>query len=394
MDISWLTQEAHNLHNVFVSVFYTLISTLLLLGIVLEYFKFPLGLMPSFAVLVGRAFIAVMLLISYNEIANNLGAVADSLAQDLGSFDNLDLVLQKMGEKVDNYSVDWLNARSWIVTALSILTYTLLFYSVIIAEVAHIFTWTLLYVFAPILIALFVLPATASATKALFRSLVEVACWKIVWATLASLLWASVLIEMNSINTLDFIKMICINLILGGSLLATPLVVHALGTAGLAGFTRNFTGIATAAGFLTPMKIYRDMKRFAGSSTNAYRVGGNLLRGAANAGIQAGLFARNPVRNTTELAASAKKSSSRSLKTANWILSGKNKGGNKGTQDIFSSSTVTSEPITPGRSIMLGGNASKTNGRTSWQRLNDLKRRKEKAHVQPNKRKIIQQEKK
>ncbi|MCX6117353.1 MAG: hypothetical protein NT027_07425 [Proteobacteria bacterium] len=259
-NISWLTTEAQRLHGYFSTVFYMLVATFLLLGVLMEYFKFPLGQLPSFAVLVGRAGIAILLLIAYPEIANTVSSLTDSLATGVGGFDNLDGVLQKMGDKIDGYSSDWLSARSLIMTVLSILTYTFLFYSVIIAEAAHVFTWTLLYVFSPILIAFYVLPSTAPATASLFRSMIEVCFWKIVWCVLAALLWASVLIDINSTGTLDFVKMICINLMLGGSLIATPWVVHALASTGLTGFTRNFSGVVTAAGFMTPLKAVQIIK--------------------------------------------------------------------------------------------------------------------------------------
>lgn len=270
VNITWLTNEAHKLHAYFGSLFYLLITAFLLIGVFVEYFRFPLGQVPAFGVLVGRAAIAIFLLSTYSEVANTLGSLADSVSHGIGGFDSLDSVLKKMGEKVDGYSTDWLSARSLIMTVLSILTYTFLFYSVVIAEAAHIFTWTLLYVCSPVLIAFFVVPATSGVTSALYRSLIEVCFWKILWCIVAALLWASVLVDLSSATTLDFVKMVCINLMLGGSLLATPWLVHALGTSGLAGFTRNFSGVATAAGFLTPFKAVSKIRGAGNKVHNTY----------------------------------------------------------------------------------------------------------------------------
>jgi hypothetical protein len=335
LNITWLTEEAKHLHAYFVSIFYGLITVFLLIGVVAEYFKLPLGAMPSPGVLVGRALIAVILLVSYNEIANALASIADAIAQDLGNLDKLDGVLKKMSERIDNHSVEWLNAKSMVVTILSILTYTFLFYSVIIAEVAHVFTWTLLFVFAPLLIALFVLPATASATKALYRSLVEVAFWKITWSAIAALLWASVLIDMETGNTLDFMKMICINLILGGSLLATPFIVHALGNAGLSGFTRDFSGIATAAGFMTPSRAVHGFKNYSGKAQNIYRGGTHLARQSTSIGAQAALFAKNPVMNTGAIFANVKKDAANQFqKSRRVIFDPKNTTGDAPNQNV------------------------------------------------------------
>jgi hypothetical protein len=72
---------------------------------------------------------------------------------------------------------------------LSFLTFFILYFSIHIADSFYIYVWVMLYVFSPLLIALYVLPVTASATSGLFRSLIEVASWKIVWSVIATLLW-------------------------------------------------------------------------------------------------------------------------------------------------------------------------------------------------------------
>ncbi len=46
-DLSWLANEAHQIHAIFTSVFYGLISLLLVVGVLLEYFKLPVGGMTS-----------------------------------------------------------------------------------------------------------------------------------------------------------------------------------------------------------------------------------------------------------------------------------------------------------------------------------------------------------
>ncbi|MBP9709151.1 MAG: hypothetical protein KBD78_16060 [Oligoflexales bacterium] len=272
-DLNWITAEAQQLHGTFQSVFYVLVATLLVLGIILEYFRLPLGGMPATGILVGRALVAIILLVSYREVVNTLSLLSEELTKQLGSLDTLSDVLQKFGDKVDKFQMDWLSARSLFITGLSILTYVFLLFSVIVSEAAHAFTLMLLYVFSPLLIALFVLPQTSGATKGLYRTLIEVSCWKVVWAVLANLLWASVLVEVQQSQNIDFVKMVCINLMLGSSLLATPWIVHALATAGLSGFTRSFSGIPTIAGLLTAAKVANIAKSASQKVAYGYRTG-------------------------------------------------------------------------------------------------------------------------
>lgn len=282
-DLTWLVSEAQKINHYFSSIFYVLITVFLLLGIIVEYFKLPLGGAGSIPRLVGRVFISAILLSTYGEISNVVTGLSDEVASNLGNLSSFEGVLVEMGKKIEGYSPDWLSARSLVVTGLSFLTYTFLFYSVVIAEVAHLFSLTLLFVFSPLLICLFVFPSTSGATKALYRSLIEVCFWKITWAVLASLLWSSVLVEVSySTSTLSFIKLICINLMLGASLLATPWVVHSLSGSGVSALTRSFGTVATAFGAVGPARAFREAKKVAtpvkrmAKATKRY--GSNALR--------------------------------------------------------------------------------------------------------------------
>ena len=62
VDVSWLSEQAKQIHSTFEALFYVFLTTLLLLGIFMEYFKWPLGGTPSFSALIGRALIAIILL--------------------------------------------------------------------------------------------------------------------------------------------------------------------------------------------------------------------------------------------------------------------------------------------------------------------------------------------
>ena len=108
-DLNWMTTEVQRLNGTFHGVFYTLVALFISIGIVLEYFRLPLGGIPSAGVLVGRALVAVVLLLSYRDVANTLGQVSDELAAQIGNLGSrgreemanaradLDLRLQELG---------------------------------------------------------------------------------------------------------------------------------------------------------------------------------------------------------------------------------------------------------------------------------------------------------
>jgi Na+-translocating ferredoxin:NAD+ oxidoreductase RnfA subunit len=111
----------------------------------------------------------------------------------------------------------------------------------------------LLYVFSPLLIALFILPATASATRALYQSLFEVCAWKVVWSVLATLLWSAALSQINKpTSDINFLTVIAFNLILAVSVLFTPMVVHALAGKGITAMASSMMGMAAGASVLSP----------------------------------------------------------------------------------------------------------------------------------------------
>jgi hypothetical protein len=254
-DIAWLATEAKKIHEIFSGYFYLVVTVLMLLGIAIEYFKWPIGGVPNFGIIVGRALIAALLLHAYPEITNTIADVTDAMAAKLGDLNNFKLILDKMGDKVGELSWSWVSFKETIMLLLSFLTFFILYFSIHIADSFYIYVWVMLYVFSPLLIALYVLPVTASATSALFRSLIEVACWKIVWSVIATLLWSSALSQINQDGAqISFLTAIGFNIILAGSLLLTPFVVHALAGSGLSTMGKDLSSLAIGGMTISPSR--------------------------------------------------------------------------------------------------------------------------------------------
>ena len=182
MDMNWLATEAKTLHDVIASIFYVFVLTFLSIAIVMEYFKLPLGGTPQFVTLIGRVFIAAMLFVATPEIMNGLATFTDAVTQDLGGFIQFQHVLSRMGDKVGELSWSWVSVKDSILLLISFLTFFILYLVVYFADAMFMFVWLLLYIMSPVLISLFILPVTAGATSKLYRSMVEVCCWKILWS--------------------------------------------------------------------------------------------------------------------------------------------------------------------------------------------------------------------
>jgi|GEM_PF-633310 len=255
-DFSWLSAEAKNIHLIFQNLFYTFVTLLLVIGICLEYFKFSVGQLPSMLNLLGRCLVAAIMLVTFPEILNFIADVVDSVTAQIGDMNEFKLVLAKMGDKLDELSWSWTSVKKMTIVAISFVAYFALYVSVYISDAIYLYAWTLLYIFSPILIALYVLPQTAGATRGLFSSILHVASWKVIWSVLATLLWSAALIDIEKLGaTTNFLTIILFNLMLAGSLILTPLISRALFSGGFAESAGKLSGVAIGAGTFAAGKV-------------------------------------------------------------------------------------------------------------------------------------------
>ena len=123
MDLSFVSNQAREIHDLFSGFFYMLVFSLLLLGIVIEYFKWPLGNMPSFTSLIGRAFVAAILLNAYPEISNTVADISDAVASKLGDFNQFKLILSSMSDKMTTLTWSWLSVKESVIMIISFVTF-------------------------------------------------------------------------------------------------------------------------------------------------------------------------------------------------------------------------------------------------------------------------------
>lgn len=269
--LNWITQEVQSIHDWFQTVFFLLVTVFLLLGVFIEYFKFPLGGTPSFGPMVGRVLIAAILLYSYPQIHNLMADIADGLSQKLGDTTGLKLALSKMADKLDQISWSWVSLRQNVIIFVSYLCFLILYFSVHVAESLYLYTLVMLYLFSPILIALFVLPQTAGATGALFRSLIEASMWKPVWCCIATVLWSTGISDIQAEgSSVSFLSAVCFCLIAAGSLVLAPKVIHGLAGAGMSAMAGSLSNLGIDGVLsLTPLKAASMGNNIAGRTVNA-----------------------------------------------------------------------------------------------------------------------------
>lgn len=117
-----------------------MILTGLTIGIVTEYFKIPLGGLPQFNQLVGRVFIAALLLVATPEIMNMLASATDSVAKEIGQLNEFKLVLERMGDRLEHLTFSWVRVKDAILLIISFLTFFLLYVTVYLVTGAKLST--------------------------------------------------------------------------------------------------------------------------------------------------------------------------------------------------------------------------------------------------------------
>jgi len=258
MDISWISSEAKTIHAFFVSIFYLVATILLLIGVLIEFFKAPIGGVPAFSQLIGRALVAAILLVAYPEISNTVSAIADSMAERLGGVNNYHHVLASAGDAIKQHSWSWTSIGDTLLSIVSYAAYLILYITIFFFDAAIVYCLVLLYIFSPLLIVFYILPQTASLTGGLFRTLFEVATWKIVWCVLGTLLWSTALNNFKNSGQGNFITLLALTLMLAFSLLLTPIVVKSLisGTiSDMASKTAGLAAVGLSAGFASPAAL-------------------------------------------------------------------------------------------------------------------------------------------
>lgn len=234
MDLSWLATEAKALHGVFEGMFFSLSLSLLLIGIVLELFKIPMGGTPEMSQLLSRVLIAAILMAAVPDVMNILADLSDGMTEKLGAFNDFQHVKGRLKEQLSALSFSWVSVKDAVLLVISLLSYVVLLVGLHMADAIFVYAWLLLYVFSPILTACFILPATSGATKMLFKSLIEVTVWKCLWAVMGALVWSMAASEVNDPKyQMNFMTVIILNLLLFFSLWKVPSLTSAFMQSGI-----------------------------------------------------------------------------------------------------------------------------------------------------------------
>ncbi|MBY0316104.1 MAG: hypothetical protein K2Q26_11325 [Bdellovibrionales bacterium] len=198
-----------------------------------------------------------MLLAAFPEIAKAIIGVADGIAARIDDKSNLDAVLKMAKEKADTYSMSdtsiLLGFNDLIISVLVFLSFLILYIARYITIAMYHFYWLFYMVSAPLLLLFNLFPNTSNVTANLFKGMIEVACWKIVWAILGAMLLSLSFGQMYAQEG-GYLIIVVMNFVIAIAMLATPLLVKSLSAQGATAMSGGFGQAAVRAMAAVPTK--------------------------------------------------------------------------------------------------------------------------------------------
>ena len=246
-----------SLHQEFVKIYYLVLPVFFSLSLLVAWARNPAG-GADFLDTVKRAVIATLLLTAFQDISQGILFVADGIADKIDNMNGLNEIMKMAAEKAQSYphsSVRMLlQFDDFIISLLSFGSYLILYFARYITVAMYYFFWIFLSISAPLLLLFHMFPSTSQITSNLFRSMCEVASWKICWAILSAMLTA---LSFGNIYQTDgsYITLIVMNFVIAVAMLATPMMVRSIVGSGVSAMAPALGAAAIATMAAAPVKL-------------------------------------------------------------------------------------------------------------------------------------------
>ena len=266
---------ARDLHQEFVNMYYLFLPVFFALAVAVAWFRSPTG-SPEFLDIVKRAVVATILLAAFPDIANAILFVTEGVADKIDKLNSLDTLIRMAQEKSEGYSVSVtsmiLQFNDLIIATLSVLSYLILYIARYLTIAMYHFFWIFFMISAPLLLLFNLFEGTQQITKNLFKGMIEVACWKIVWAILGAMLAALSFGDAYRAEG-SYLVLIVMNFVIAIAMLMTPSMVKSLVGGGMQSMSSAIGAASVAAMAAAPARA----ATMAATSRNAISTAGNFV---------------------------------------------------------------------------------------------------------------------
>ncbi|MFN3696601.1 MAG: hypothetical protein ACK4VO_04095 [Pseudobdellovibrio sp.] len=254
-----------DLHHGLSNLFYIMLPVAVLFSVVFGYLKSGDSNYPD---IIKRSFVAALLLASFPEVSNLILDICDGLALKIDNMSGIETFMRMAEEKSRSYAVAknvlLLKFDDLFMAILSFGSFLLLLLARYITVALYYFYWVLLSVCAPLMILCYVFPKTAGITANLYKGLIEVALWKVIWAIMSAMLTS---LSFGNIYQTDgsYLTLIVMNFVIAIAMLFTPMIVRSLigegvqATAQTIGTTAALAAVALPTRIATVHQVSREM---------------------------------------------------------------------------------------------------------------------------------------
>lgn len=250
-----LGSVAFRLHMELRNMYFILLPVFFMASVASVWIQNPVG-GPDFLDKIKRAFVATLLLVGFAEISDTILFLTNGIADKIDNMAGLDAVMKMASEKAHSYTISPMTPilafDDLIMATLSYLSYFVLYCARFIMVAIYHFSWVFLTIMAPMLLLFHLF--SSQITLNLFRSLIEVASWRVVWSVLSVILkslpfgtWYAMEGNYLTIIVLNFVIAIC--------MVGTPLVVRALVGSGFTTLASGLTATTAAVMLSAPTKV-------------------------------------------------------------------------------------------------------------------------------------------
>tara|TARA_B110001454_G_C12723306_1_gene436424 strand:- start:33910 stop:34785 length:876 start_codon:yes stop_codon:yes gene_type:complete len=231
-------------------LFYLMLPVAILFSVVFGFLKSG---DPNYPDILKRAFVAALLIVSFPEVSNLILDVCDGIASKIDDMSGLEAFMKIAQEKSLGYAaakkILLLKFDGFFMAILSFASFALLYIAKYLTVVLYYFYWGLLSIAAPLMILCYMFPATANITVNLYKGLIEVASWKIIWAILSAML-KSISFGFIYENEQSYLPLVAMNFIIAIALLFTPRILKSLIGEGVQSTAANI-GATAVSGVMT-----------------------------------------------------------------------------------------------------------------------------------------------
>ena len=282
---NWLPEVCREIHNNLIDLYWVMIVPFVLLLIILEFFRFPEKPIGANNI-IKRAVVSVLLLITFQDITNFISSISDGIIGFVEGPTKIMDLLGVLSEKAVEYEAGLFDFKQHIVLLFSYVAYLTAYLGVFVSNALIHFVTGILYCVSPLMILMYCSERTSFICSNLYKGLLSVATWRILWSILGVFLlklatnpavgdWGNVFTS------------IIVNVCIGISMLFIPYFAKSLISDGLVSMASGMA-VAPAAIATGGAKAYLMNRAKAGVGLVGQNVGRPLWRGTGGLAIQEG----------------------------------------------------------------------------------------------------------